>query len=530
MNAVGSKNKNTWGSWDKYPGSVDCPAAKLDEVYQFLNGKRSLRVGKYSEAVMDLTGGFKWYYYKGSYFSGINSFSGKTPTNQGDNVTDFSNKHKATGGHLRNDGNENNYAVKWEGFFVPKKTGSHKFWTESDDMSYLTINNVVVVDNGGLHGMVKAPKNELNPPESSRNYSTVYSNQAPGVGHARSMLDSDQAWSAAHNVVDQWMEIDMGAKNFIAGVVVQGRKGSTQRVTSFDVSIDGKTITSTLKYTSSKDTRQTYTFSNPVIGRKVRFRVKGWNSHASMRAGVIPAKSVNLKAGQKYPIKIYFSEKGGGDELKVWFQGPGMSSAIHDFSGYMVNDNTVGIVSQPSLFLRDENTSARNNGTGNISGLQIHDVDCGSDALNGFELIHKDSNNDVFYNFSCLQPLNLTSINENKTTKNFRGPKSGKPALASVQYLDRHDVDCGSSKPITQFVLSKYDSRNIQYKYKCGDIPFSDVTCRNTSTPWNTLSKSVHSLDNHNPKCKSDEYISKFKLNNNGQGKYRYDYKCCKKK
>lgn len=335
-NTVGSKNKNTWGSWDKYPGSVDCPAAKLDEVYQFLNGKRSLRVGKYSEAAMDLTGGFKWYYYKGSYFSDISSFSGKTPTKQGDNVTDFSSKHKATSGHLRNDGNEDNYAVKWEGFFVPKKTGSHKFWTESDDMSYLTINGVVVVDNGGEHGMVKAPKDELNPPESSRKYSTVYSNQAPGVGHARSMLDSDQAWSAAHNVVDQWMEIDMGANNFIAGVVVQGRKGSTQRVTSFVVSIDGKTITSTLKYTSSKDTRQTYTFSNPVIGRKVRFIVKGWNSHASMRAGVIPAKSVNLKAGQKYPIKIYFSEKGGGDEMKVWFQGPGMSSATHNFSGYML--------------------------------------------------------------------------------------------------------------------------------------------------------------------------------------------------
>jgi hypothetical protein len=46
---VGSKNKNTWGSWDKYPGSVDCPAAKLDEVYQVIDGKRSLRVGKVSE-------------------------------------------------------------------------------------------------------------------------------------------------------------------------------------------------------------------------------------------------------------------------------------------------------------------------------------------------------------------------------------------------------------------------------------------------------------------------------------------------
>jgi hypothetical protein len=45
---VGRKNKNTWGSWSNYPGSVECPAAKLDEVYQVLDGKRSLRVGNTS--------------------------------------------------------------------------------------------------------------------------------------------------------------------------------------------------------------------------------------------------------------------------------------------------------------------------------------------------------------------------------------------------------------------------------------------------------------------------------------------------
>jgi len=47
---VGRKDKNTWGSWDKYPGSVDCPAAKLDEVYQVIDGKRSLRVGNVSSS------------------------------------------------------------------------------------------------------------------------------------------------------------------------------------------------------------------------------------------------------------------------------------------------------------------------------------------------------------------------------------------------------------------------------------------------------------------------------------------------
>jgi len=47
------------------------------------------------------------------------------------------------------------YAVHWQGYFVPKITGDHTFWTESDDMSYLTIDGAIVVDNGGLHGMVE---------------------------------------------------------------------------------------------------------------------------------------------------------------------------------------------------------------------------------------------------------------------------------------------------------------------------------------------------------------------------------------
>ena len=59
---VGRKSMNKWGSWNNYPGSVDCPAAKLDEVYQVLNGKRSLRVGKKSK---DLFASNEKFYMKG---------------------------------------------------------------------------------------------------------------------------------------------------------------------------------------------------------------------------------------------------------------------------------------------------------------------------------------------------------------------------------------------------------------------------------------------------------------------------------
>ena len=59
---AGRKSKNKWGSWNYYPGSVDCPAAKLDEVYQVLNGKRSLRVGNVSK---DLFASNEKFYMKG---------------------------------------------------------------------------------------------------------------------------------------------------------------------------------------------------------------------------------------------------------------------------------------------------------------------------------------------------------------------------------------------------------------------------------------------------------------------------------
>ena len=204
-NTVGRKDKGTWGSWDAYPGSVNCPAAKLDQVWKMEGGSRKLAIGNYS-AAMDLTGGFKWYYYEGSYFSVPSSFNNATPTKTGTGIKNFSNKHNATGGYLPNHGNKSNYAVRWQGRFVPKKTGTHKFWTESDDMSYLYVRNSKVVDNGGLHGMVK-------------------------------------------------------------------KEGT-----------------------------------------------------------------INMTKGKEYLIEIFFGEKGGGDEIKVWFQGPDMSLAKHDFSGYMVND------------------------------------------------------------------------------------------------------------------------------------------------------------------------------------------------
>ena len=131
----------------------------------------------------------------------------------------------------------------------------------------------------------------LNPPEAARSYSSVWD-----TGHDRSMLDSEQAWSAATNAAGQWMQIDLGTSRQVVGVAIQGRGDSCcrdQHVTSFTVqySMDGVYFTSLPTTFTSDATRQATTrvMFSPVTTRYVRIVVQTWNGHASMRAGVVVA-------------------------------------------------------------------------------------------------------------------------------------------------------------------------------------------------------------------------------------------------
>lgn len=53
---IGSKNKGSWGLWGGNQNGIDCPAAKLDQVWKLTGGStsgrpnRELAIGKYSES------------------------------------------------------------------------------------------------------------------------------------------------------------------------------------------------------------------------------------------------------------------------------------------------------------------------------------------------------------------------------------------------------------------------------------------------------------------------------------------------
>ena len=116
--------------------------------------------------------GFKWFVYD-KHLKNKSAFSGQTPSRSGEGITDLSWKNiikelgisgtpgnqgpaprkRITGGVAGNYGS--NYSIHFTGTYVPKKSGTYEFQTTSDDMSFLYIDDELIVDNGGLHWFVE---------------------------------------------------------------------------------------------------------------------------------------------------------------------------------------------------------------------------------------------------------------------------------------------------------------------------------------------------------------------------------------
>ena len=130
-------------------------------------------------------------------------------------------------------------------------------------------------------------------PETSRSASSVYADEPIGTGHGRGRLDSEQAWSAKHNTVGQWYQIDNGMVGTIMGIAIKGRKNNTQRVKTFKVQYKGTSETwedvdGGKIYTgnTNSDTQVDAIFDTPVESRYIRIYPQTWNSHMSLRADI----------------------------------------------------------------------------------------------------------------------------------------------------------------------------------------------------------------------------------------------------
>jgi len=180
-------------------------------------------------------------------------------------------------------------------------------------------------------------------------------------------------------------------------------------------------------------------------------------------------------------------------------------------------------------------TASKFNEEGKVWALAGLDVTCRQskkypNALSQFHLKSGSAGfekNNIKYDYKCL-----AGVEKEHTISGF--DSGGKHTNCDTHgdgntvYLDRHNVDCGKS-PILEFKGNRCMSTDkYRYKYRCGN--HKSESCRDISTNFNDEGggKVVY-LDRHDVKCKEgEEYISKFKLSRNGEGKYRYDYTCCK--
>jgi len=138
-------------------------------------------------------------------------------------------------------------------------------------------------------------ESETNPGEGERTYSSVWGNEPAGNGHARSTLDSHQAWSALHNRANEWMQIDLGEVKNIGGVVTQGRHNYAQWVTSYTVMISEDAgsfddFDGVLMGNRDQHSKVFNRITSVKRAQYVRFMAKGWFGHISMRAAVLTCK------------------------------------------------------------------------------------------------------------------------------------------------------------------------------------------------------------------------------------------------
>ena len=200
---------------------------------------------------------------------------------------------------------------------------------------------IEVVEWSGGHPSMRAglvtvptpkPYFEFNPNDHYRSSSGSYDNHVKGHGCNAPMLDSSrEAWCAPRRRIGDWIQMDLGRVETVAGVVTQARRGSDQMVTSytvhvsdaangpFDVVDDGFVFPGNVAIGEGKAER---VFSHPVKARFVRIQVVTYANHPSMRAAVLLLPRgdadgdydddvVNPNDNYRFASSVYHSHRSG---------------------------------------------------------------------------------------------------------------------------------------------------------------------------------------------------------------------------
>lgn len=211
----------------------------------------------------------------------------------------------------------------------------------ADDGTTLVVNSKISGEVDVYNKGLKTVQDVANPEESSRAYSSVYGNAAPGSGYARSKLGSYLSWTPTlldKEKVDigdysAWMQMDLGSIQSVTSVITQGlnHEQIEEWVTKFKVgtSIDGLTFTEVPTTLTDnvfignvdKSTQVVNAFDIAETARYVRIYPTEYHGNKlSMRAGLEVSNAVETwdKFGQTLTGSIdSISINGSGNVIVV---------------------------------------------------------------------------------------------------------------------------------------------------------------------------------------------------------------------
>lgn len=150
-------------------------------------------------------------------------------------------------------------------------------------------------------------------PYSGHTSSGNWGGDAIGTSHGAGRLDSTRAWSADANSVGKWYQLDNGVDGEVNGVVIKGRPDGSwtnQYVTSFKVKykdsegewkdVDGGYI---FEGSQSGESQANVFFKEYVNASSVRIYPQTWNTHMSMRVGLMTGGSSSTEGYRSRPVE-----------------------------------------------------------------------------------------------------------------------------------------------------------------------------------------------------------------------------------
>lgn len=128
------------------------------------------------------------------------------------------------------------------------------------------------------------------------------------------------------------------------------------------------------------------------------------------------------------------------------------------------------------------------------------------------------------YDFTCTEKGNLDSNAPISKDTGFNDEGGGNSI-----FLDRHNVNCEDNSGLSQFNLTRDGQGKFRYNFKClkSKTPFG--SCRDVNSGENDVGggNSIF-LDRHDISCNDDEVIKQFHLVRPKENTIQYNYKCCK--